>query len=78
MKKLLLIIFFLFISKTLFAEIQRLDSRSFKDMEIHTMCIDGYKFVIVQEEPFKGTQAVSIVQFYEKSKNGENAVPAKC
>tara|TARA_Y100001970_G_C13979184_1_gene722231 strand:+ start:334 stop:513 length:180 start_codon:yes stop_codon:yes gene_type:complete len=51
---------------------------NFRDMDISTICIDNYKFVIVQENYYKGTAAVDIEQVYEVSKDGKNSVPAKC
>ena len=49
--------------------ISRIDS-------LKTICIDGYKFVVVQEWIKGESISVSMVQFYE-NQNG-NAVPAKC
>jgi hypothetical protein len=55
-----------------------IESNNYQDMDISTICIDNYKFVIVQEDSYKGTIAVSIEQIYEVSKDGKNSVPAKC
>ena len=41
---------------------------------IRTLCIDGYKFVVVRD--IRGGIALSIVQYFE-NQNG-NSVPAKC
>ena len=69
----------LFLSSNLFAYIRILENAYYSDMDMYTVCIDGYKFVIVQEPTDgKGSLAVSVTQFFERTKDGENSVPAKC
>ena len=78
-KFLIIIITCLFLSSNLFAYMRTIETVSgFRDMDITTICIDNYKFVIVQENVVKGSVAVDIEQIYEVSKDGKNSVPAKC
>ena len=77
-KYLIVTITCLFLSSNLFAYMRIIESNNYQDMDISTICIDNYKFVIVQEDSYKGTIAVSIEQIYEVSKDGKNSVPAKC
>ena len=78
-KFLSVMITFLFLSSNLFAYMRVIETvEDFKDMDISTICIDNYKFVIVQEDEWKGSLAVDIEQVYEVSKDGKSSVPAKC
>ena len=78
-KILIVMITCLFLSSNLFAEIRDLEKVEYSDMLLHRMCIDGYKFVVVQEDTDgKGSLAVSVTQIFEQTQDGENSVPAKC
>ena len=78
-KFLIVMITCLFLTSNLFAYMRSIETvEDFKDMDISTICIDNYKFVIVQEDSYKGTSAVDIEQVYEVSKDGKSSVPAKC
>ena len=46
------------------------------DYDLRTVCVGGYKFVVVQDWITGDSISISIVQFYE-NQNG-NAVPARC
>ena len=46
--------------------------------DLRTVCIDGYKFLITNENHVRGfdSKVISVVQFYEE-RDGK-ALPAKC
>ena len=46
------------------------------EYDLRTICVDGYKFVVVQDWIRNTSNSISIVQFYT-NENGK-AVPAKC
>ena len=55
------------------AEIKDIDIQGLKGKYVHTMCVDGYKFVTLGVDNKAG---VSLVQFYEE-RDGKS-LPAKC
>ena len=63
-----------------FAEMKFIEEKKIKDgtftQFIQTVCIDGYKFVIVNKRG--KNQSTSIVQFYEVESFGGKSLPAKC
>ena len=90
MKKLFgMIAIVLLFSSVVFAKTTKLTETQIKSNKggivfaVRTVCVDGYKFVVVRDREARGipgaggiTVSVSMVQFYE-NQNGK-AVPAKC
>ena len=81
MRLLFAALMFTLFSQSAWAEAKSLDENFMKGgYEIWTVCVDGYKFVVVNRVAFgnrnKGAPNLSIVQFYEEK--DDVAVPAKC
>tara|TARA_R110000744_G_scaffold378269_1_gene494182 strand:- start:36 stop:263 length:228 start_codon:yes stop_codon:yes gene_type:complete len=73
----------LFISSQAYADMERLEKHElednrYRDLDLITYCVDGYKFIYINDFLTNPGRAIatSIVQFYIE-KNG-SAVPAKC
>ena len=65
------------LSQSAWAEARSIDKTDMQgNYKLRTICVDGYKFVVVSNYGGTTTQRLAMVQFYEE-RNGV-ALPAKC